>query len=113
MNRRIFLQGALALSAYIVIPKTLLGSEISKSDIELFNEGFEKGIIENMYFKFNHPIRLSGIDNDLIIRNCTFEFDFIGDDPRISIDNCNGLIIENCTFTGKTTCAMLQFKESA
>lgn len=97
MNRRLFIKGALALTAYLVAPSLAKNDEVNrKTDVEIFQEALDTGIIEGYKFYFNHPISLFNID-DLIINRCEFIFDMSGDEEfTIEFKECNKITMTNC-----------------
>ena len=93
MRRRTVLKSIALLAAYITLPIKIDAKE--KTQIELFQEGFEKGNIENIYFYFTHPIELQ-IDESLTISNCSFIFDYEGEDKCITITGDGYIAITCC-----------------
>lgn len=107
MTRRIVLKGIMALSAYIVA-NPLLATEAKSEEIDyvkLFQEGLDKGVIEDIDFYFTHPIRLEDA-SDLIIRNCSFVFDYESDVVCMTIDKCDKFDIHDCRFYKKQSADM-------
>ncbi len=94
MTRRTILKGILALSAFIAVPS--LVTSVEAGNISAFQDGIDKGVMENMNFYFTHPIALEDVENDLIIKNCNFTFDYKSDKTCIVFKNCDGLKMLGC-----------------
>ena len=96
-TRRGFIRGLVGLAALAAAPTLPLA--IAKTQQELFLEEAVGGVIRGKVFYLDGPITLKGVKN-LIIDECSFFCKYIGDKAMLTIEDCDGLWLTNCTFHG-------------
>jgi hypothetical protein len=102
MTRRSVLKGFGALFACLVLPSSILNSEIlepvsAETSAEILQRCIDSGKIANQVFYFNHPVKFTDMHN-MLIENCTFIFDYQDTASAFTVENCKDLYLENITF---------------
>ncbi len=77
MTRRAVLKGIAALSTALAIAQ-IPNVDEELTNVEKFQRGMEKGILDGLTFRFTQPIDIINDDTNLMITNCRFEFDLGG-----------------------------------